>query len=286
MLLGGLAFAACGGRSADDDAAGTAGFRFIEGTGGSTGGTATGGAGIGGSTGSGAAPAVGGTGAGGKGPTGGAGTAAANSGVGGGVTRGCYYGGTDHTLGSIYPAGDGCNSCTCTVKGSNCGSAVCINPTCSNIEKKYEQAVLIARSCMPNQTTNACVYVVPAKLRCDCYTYVTDQTGLSSIEDEWQAAGCNDSTSGSCPLCPELGTVSFCGSDGTCASSFVMSSGGGAGLGGEAGAAGALQALGGAAGSIRPFGGAAGSLHPLGGAAGSGMGGSGNGVAGGPPPAK
>lgn len=106
---------ACGGRSttepADHDGAGAHGGSSSDGgahavtgppdTGGSTTTGGTGGGGTGG----------GGTGGGGTGATGGSGA--------------CYYGGSFHAVGDTYPAGDGCNDCTCTPGGSFCDSNAC-----------------------------------------------------------------------------------------------------------------------------------------------------------------
>ncbi len=56
------------------------------------------------------------------------GTGGLSSGVtgGSGGTKGsCYYAGTYYAYGDTYAAGDGCNYCTCTSTGSDCGSSPC-----------------------------------------------------------------------------------------------------------------------------------------------------------------
>ena len=37
----------------------------------------------------------------------------------------CAYNGHTYALGDEYPAGDGCNSCTCTADGSSCTKRAC-----------------------------------------------------------------------------------------------------------------------------------------------------------------
>lgn len=37
----------------------------------------------------------------------------------------CVHDGTPHALGEVFPAGDGCNSCTCTSSGVACTAVAC-----------------------------------------------------------------------------------------------------------------------------------------------------------------
>lgn len=37
----------------------------------------------------------------------------------------CVFDGTPHAIGDVFPAGDGCNSCTCTATGAACTTLVC-----------------------------------------------------------------------------------------------------------------------------------------------------------------
>jgi hypothetical protein len=70
--------------------------------------------GAGGRGGNGASPSSGGKG----GPSGG--------GV-GGAAAGCAYGGATHPVGSTFPSTDGCNTCTCGVRGAvSCTKRACI----------------------------------------------------------------------------------------------------------------------------------------------------------------
>lgn len=39
----------------------------------------------------------------------------------------CRYNGTSYALGDVFPAGDGCNSCTCTASGPNCTTLACVD---------------------------------------------------------------------------------------------------------------------------------------------------------------
>jgi len=37
----------------------------------------------------------------------------------------CSYNGHEYALGDVFPAGDGCNSCTCTATGASCTKLAC-----------------------------------------------------------------------------------------------------------------------------------------------------------------
>lgn len=37
----------------------------------------------------------------------------------------CSYNGHDYSLNEVFPAGDGCNSCTCTATGASCTKLAC-----------------------------------------------------------------------------------------------------------------------------------------------------------------
>jgi len=37
----------------------------------------------------------------------------------------CLYNGTSYSLGDVFPAGDGCNSCTCMASGPSCTALAC-----------------------------------------------------------------------------------------------------------------------------------------------------------------
>jgi hypothetical protein len=39
----------------------------------------------------------------------------------------CVYMGTPHALDDVFPAGDGCNSCTCTTSGPACTDVACVD---------------------------------------------------------------------------------------------------------------------------------------------------------------
>ena len=39
----------------------------------------------------------------------------------------CVYHGTSYALGDVFPAGDNCNSCTCTANGPTCTGLACVD---------------------------------------------------------------------------------------------------------------------------------------------------------------
>lgn len=115
FLLTAALAVACGGRSTTDVEKGSGARGGSVSTGGST--TGAGGSGTVTTGGSGTVT----TGGTGVVTTGGTGAV----GAGGTANVICYYAGTYYSYGDSYPAGDGCNYCTCTLGGSNCGSNSC-----------------------------------------------------------------------------------------------------------------------------------------------------------------
>lgn len=39
----------------------------------------------------------------------------------------CVYNGMPYAIGDVFPAGDGCNSCTCTASGASCTALGCVD---------------------------------------------------------------------------------------------------------------------------------------------------------------
>ena len=208
-----------------------------------TGGTAT--ASVGGTVSTGAAPSRGGastgatTGTSGRGAIGGtgAGGAVSNGGDGG---EGCFYAGSYHARGSTYPAGDGCSTCTCTPVGSDCSTSTstCPGGACSVLASEYADAVDRARSCVSGRA-GECTGLWPASLRCPCPTAVNETPEIEALSSAWHSANYNQMAPLSCPACIPLdtfGTIGYCAADGRCARADVTL--GGAGYGGDAGAAG------------------------------------------------
>jgi hypothetical protein len=230
-----------GGHAGDVGTAngGSSGHGGTGGTGGKAGTTALGGSGAG---------ALGGSDTGGGTGTGASGEAGALPATGGDgpiASHTCIYAGTSYNLGDTYPAGDGCNTCTCTLAGTNCDSVHCYNATCDRIEQEYEQAVAKALTCTPD-TPNACGYLVSTALLCGCPVYASDWTELDIIGSKWANNDCNPTDPVLCAPCPVVPAHGVCMADGQCAGTDALPGTGGAGAAGhgpsaDGGAAGATN---------------------------------------------
>jgi hypothetical protein len=145
----------------------------------------------------------------------------------------------EYALGASYPAGDGCNTCTCTEQGSVCTRLAC--NACLTIENEYVVASAAAKACDPALDSAQCTKRSPLGLACGCTTFVNpDHAGaemkLRELEAEYAQAGCGGGVL--CGACAEP-VSAFCTAAGTCQDFFGDGSGAGGGPSGEAGAAGA-----------------------------------------------
>lgn len=177
-----LAAAACGGKSEREDA---------EGAGAAGGSGASGGSG----------------GSDGSGATGGSGGA-----------TGCTHDGVFYELGASFPAGDGCNTCTCQAGGGvACTRTAC--PTCSLLPELYANALAEAQRCDPRLRVVQCTVQVPSGLACGCPTYVNHDAELLRLQGEWEAQGCSlPILCGACGATPDEGA---CGADYLCHDVFI-----------------------------------------------------------------
>lgn len=180
----GLPVLACGGqsRSSDQDEPGA----------GATGGSGGSGGSVGGSGGS-----VGGSG----GNVGGSG---GNGGSGGTVSDGCFMNGLRYPVGTTFPAGDSCNTCTCVAPESAvCTRTACV--TCATVSAAFDDAMLEARRCDPGLGMQ-CGELVPSGLQCGCPTFVNSSGPVTSSQDQWATLGCSvDIACGACPSEPVRG---------------------------------------------------------------------------------
>ncbi|HKO50590.1 MAG TPA: hypothetical protein VJV79_22860 [Polyangiaceae bacterium] len=122
-------------------------------------------------------PGSGGSGAA-AGAAAGGGAAIAGAPAGGGASgnasagASCVYQGKSYAQGARFPAGDGCNSCTCEAHGSiACTEAAC-SGQCGALQALYPWALQRAKACDPKAQTNNCQPIAVASLPCGCQTPV------------------------------------------------------------------------------------------------------------------
>lgn len=258
---------ACGGRSTTDLTHGDGGSAA---RGGAMSTGATGGATLG----AGGGQVEGGTGGVSSGATSGSGAAKAS----------CYYAGTYYAEGDSYPAGDGCNYCTCTTKGSACGSSSCggmsatggsggASASCDAIRSKWFALYTQAERCTPGP--GACDALVSDPV-CRCKSYVSSSVELDALLSDWDQRLCSEFPV-ACPACQPLGMYHYCDDTGTCVSSDTPPAGGTAGVSGVGGAGGVAGASGFTAGGL----GGAGALAGAAGSTTGGLGGAGGPATGG-----
>ncbi|HLK89716.1 MAG TPA: hypothetical protein VKZ18_07475 [Polyangia bacterium] len=110
-------------------------------------------------------------------------------------------------------------------------------PACSTLEAEYRSAFSAAETCQVGAAGQCQQLYYGALSGCECPTYVTDSTALTTIEQAWQAAGCNTGPEPPCGLCPApLNTTCVSvdgGSLGAC--SYAPGTGGTTGAGGATG---------------------------------------------------
>jgi len=199
-VIGGFVVA-CGGQSTssgqDEPGAGATG-----GSGGS-GGTGDGSGGTGGGS--------GGTGGGSGGSDGGSGGTSGGSGGSGGGSGGtvsndgCSMDGVYYEVGETFPAGDGCNTCTCQGSGKiGCTRTACV--TCESVSASFEDAMLEAKRCSAGLDIIQCTDLVSSGLNCGCPTYVNTSDPVESLQEQWTTLDCGgDVTCGACPPTPTRG---------------------------------------------------------------------------------
>ncbi len=131
--------------------------------------------------------------------------------------EGCAYQGTSYAFGESFPAGDGCNTCTCQANGSiGCTEIGC--NLCLTIENEYQTAYEMAKTCNPTLSVEQCTHQGFAGLQCGCDTYFNAQNSeaiakLSELAEEYAVSSCGyDVLCGACAA-PSSG---YCSAEGRC----------------------------------------------------------------------
>ena len=135
------------------------------------------------------------------------------------IDEGCVYGGKHHEVGSSFPAGDACNTCSCESDGApQCTRLACPAPGCRHGGVQYAVGDTFPAgdgcnscSCQPDGSTACTLQDCPPPVTCSEGGYV-HQVG----ESYTSADGCNQCT------CDEYGgtcTALYCG---TCIYSVVV----------------------------------------------------------------
>jgi len=155
-------------------------------------------AGGGGSAGNGGAS--GSTGKGGSAGKGGSVGAGGSAGPGGSSPCGpagcklCEYRGVLHAVGDSFPAGDGCNTCSCQAGGFVACTRIACN-LCSTLESEFHARLATAKTCNPALSVEQCTVGVIGALYCGCTTFVNGlESGaiedLKQIEARYGESGC------------------------------------------------------------------------------------------------
>ena len=110
---------------------------------------------------------------------------------------------------------------------------------CNALIAEYQSALTAAETCQVGASGQCQQIATGALSGCSCQTYVTDSSALSVIEEDWQAAGCAETTTACVSGCPAAlnttcvptdgGSVGFC--------SYVPGTGGTSGNDGTGGMA-------------------------------------------------
>ncbi|HVJ18289.1 MAG TPA: hypothetical protein VM686_22875 [Polyangiaceae bacterium] len=198
---------ACGGsfHGNDDDVGGSGGTAGSAGRGGQAG---SGGSGVAGSS------AKGGTTSGGT----------SSGGTGSGGT--CEWNGQIYEAGDTFPAGDGCNSCSCGPDGSvGCTLAIC--DQCSESQAAYSAAFDEAKACDPMQP-DPCSESVSVGLVCGCYSFFNPEHAdaiarLVAAQQDYSALSCAGDVQ--CEPCLPP-TSAHCSAEGVCVDVFDDNPGG------------------------------------------------------------
>ena len=143
---------------------------------------------------SGAAGKAGSVGKGGSAGTGGFAGTGGSSSCGPSGCGGCEYRGVFYEIGDSFPAGDGCNTCSCQAGGLvGCTQIAC--NLCSTLENDFYSTLRIAKACDPTLSVDQCQVSVIGSLYCGCSTFVnafaTDAVeNLKSVEVRFRELSC------------------------------------------------------------------------------------------------
>jgi hypothetical protein len=146
--------------------------------------------------------------------TGGTGATGGSLGTGGtGVKGGCIYEGIFYRVTAIFPASDGCNTCTCESTDTVvCTRSACLG--CEELPERFDNAMVDAKRCDPRLSAIQCAVSTPAALHCGCPTYVNGDTELRKLAMEFQAQECFGPVL--CGACPEPPVAGRCSEDSVC----------------------------------------------------------------------
>ncbi|HEV8246558.1 MAG TPA: hypothetical protein VGP93_12355 [Polyangiaceae bacterium] len=136
---------------------------------------------------------------------------------GGGSASACLYEGTVHASGSSFPAGDGCNTCSCGPGGSvSCTEIGCTS--CQMLEGAFAAALDDAKRCDPTLSIEQCSETAPSPLVCSCDTFVNPAhadaiTQLDDARTEYTELACFGEVF--CEQC-DPPTSAYCSAQGRC----------------------------------------------------------------------
>jgi hypothetical protein len=119
---------------------------------------------------------------------------------------------------ATFPAGDGCNTCTCQSGGSvACTRSACLG--CEQLPERFENAMLEAKRCDPRLRVVQCTVSTPLTLVCGCPTYVNDDAELRQLAMEAQDQACFGPVQ--CGACPEPPVAGRCSEDYACVDEYA-----------------------------------------------------------------
>jgi hypothetical protein len=147
--------------------------------------------------------------------------ASAGTGSGGSAGGGCEWDGNFYAPGDTFPAGDGCNSCTCGGDGS-VGCTLLFCDQCSAIETEYAAAIDEARACDPAQSDVCSHEGMWSALPCGCPTFLNpaEVEAIALAEqalDDYSAQSCGGTAFCAPCLTP---TSAYCSAQGLCVDVF------------------------------------------------------------------
>jgi hypothetical protein len=162
-----------------------------------------------------------------------------NGGTGGNAAGGtgggsCSYEGESYPVGASFPAGDDCNTCTCTDEAEIlCTRTACTS--CDELAMRYAAALVQAKRCDEALRVDPCTTLAASGLQCGCETFVAEGSELEALQHEWSDRGsCGRGVI--CGACPDPPVRGECSSDGVCVDIAESGAGGGGGASGSAGA--------------------------------------------------
>jgi hypothetical protein len=131
----------------------------------------------------------------------------------------CTYEGMAYQVGDEFPAGDGCNTCSCEQGGNvSCTLIGCSN-SCDDIADQSFAAVEAAGACDP-LAAGQCTQLVAGALDCGCPTYVNAENTeaiaeLADLHEQYANLACGPS-----PCDCAAPTSGYCASNGQCVDSY------------------------------------------------------------------